>query len=343
MITILKILNFGGYLVKITTKLQMLMTVAAVVPVMVIIFMDQAVAAGAGVAALVGLLGPFMAARWLVTKDLGDIRQLCKLVKEGKYRVHTALPNEASDNDEENEFVSVMRDMNWMAREIKLREGQLNEAIDDLDKAQQELLEQKQALEVANKRLNEMAMTDPLTGLSNRRHFFDHLEQEICRANRIERPLSLFILDIDYFKQVNDTYGHQAGDGVLKAIAYILRNRLRRSDMVARIGGEEFAILLSDTDLLHTLELAELIRQNIKEYLFQTCDGKSINITCSIGAFSGDRPDYTKAELLYKYADKALYDAKNAGRDQVAYYDCAKLGQEHAELLEQLGQRGVTH
>ncbi len=328
---------------RITTKLQMLMTVAAEVPVIVIIFMDQAVAAGAGVAALVGLLGPFMAARWLVTKDLGAIRALCKLVKEGKYRVHTALPNEAADNGEENEFVSVMRDMNWMAREIKLREGQLNEAINELDRAQQELIEQKQALEVANKRLNEMAMTDPLTGLSNRRHFFDHLEQEICRANRGERPLSLFILDIDYFKQVNDTYGHQAGDVVLKAIAYILRNRLRRSDMVARIGGEEFAVLLSDTNLSQTLDLAEQIRHCIKEYLFQTCDGKSINITCSIGAFSGDRPDYTKAELLYKYADKALYAAKNSGRDKVAYFDCTQQGQDKGELLAQSGTRGVTH
>lgn len=323
---------------KITTKLQMLMTVAAAVPVIVIIFLKQA-AVGAGVAVLVGLVGPVLAARWLVTKDLEDIRVLCKLVKEGRYRVHTALPNEAADNDAENEFISVMRDMNWMAREIKLRETQLNEAIDELDMARQELVEQKKALEVANKRLNEMAMTDPLTGLSNRRHFFDHLDQEICRANRIDQPLSLFILDIDYFKLVNDTYGHQAGDMVLKAIAYILRTRLRRSDMAARIGGEEFAVLLSDMNLTQTIELAEQMRNKIKEYLFQTCDGKCIHITCSIGVFSSDRPDYTKAELLYKYADKALYDAKNSGRDQVAYYDCAKLGQEQA----QLGQRGVTH
>ncbi|MDF2570530.1 MAG: diguanylate cyclase domain protein [Sporomusa sp.] len=326
---------------KITTKLQMLMTVAAAVPVIVIIFMEQAVAAGAGVAALVGLLGPFLAARWLVTKDLGDIRALCKLVKEGKYRIHTALPNEATDNGEENEFVSVMRDMNWMAREIKLREGQLNAAINDLDMARKELLDQKAALEVANKRLNEMAMTDPLTGLSNRRHFFDHLEQEICRANRSQMPISLFILDIDYFKQVNDRYGHQAGDVVLKAIAHILRGRLRRSDMASRIGGEEFAVLLSDTDLAETMKVAEQIRNSIKEFLFQTCDGESVKVTCSIGVFSGDNPDFTKAELLYKYADKALYHAKNSGRDRVVYCDSAELMQEAADRLGLQGRKGV--
>lgn len=327
---------------KITTKLQILMTMATALPVAVIILMDQ-MAIGAGTAALVGLLGPYLAARWLVTRDLEEIRNFCKLVREGKYLIHMALPNEAPHEGGENEFVSVRRDMNWMAREIKIRESQLTEAISELDTAQQELIEQKKALEATNQCLNEMAMTDPLTGLSNRRHFFDHLEQEVCRSNRAAHPISLFILDVDYFKKVNDTYGHQSGDAVLIGISRILRNRLRRSDMAARIGGEEYAVLLSETNVAKAVEVADEIRDSIKEYLFQTGDGQSIRVTCSVGVCGNAANEYSTTELLYKYADLALYNAKNTGRDRVVCYTCEKPVSELAHVTDLLEQKGVTH
>ncbi len=328
--------------VRIVTKLQVIMTVAATIPVIVIIFLGQT-AIGAGTAALIGLLGPFLATHWLVTKDLQEIRDFCRLVKEGRYRLHTALPNEAAHDGEENEFISVLRDMNWMAQEIKLREVQLTEAISELDTAQEELLEQKKTLEAVNQQLSQMAMTDPLTGLSNRRHFFDHLEQEVCRTNRSGRPIALFILDVDYFKKVNDTYGHQAGDDVLKAIAQILRNRLRRSDMAARIGGEEFAVLLSETGITQAMEVADQIRDSVKEYMFSTGCGKNIRITCSVGVCGSDESEYSSTELLYKYADLALYNAKNTGRDRVVCYACVAPEKELTGVAELPEQKGVTH
>lgn len=323
--------------VRITTKLQILMMLGAVLPVSVIIMIDQ-VAIGAGIALLVGLLGPYVAEEWLVTRDLQAIRRFCQHVKDGKYLVPIALPNELAAGDDENEFVSVRRDMNWMARAINLRESQLKAVIDELAAARQELLDQKEEMETVNKRLIEMAMTDSLTGLSNRRHFFDHLEQEVCRVNRNRQNISLFMLDVDHFKKVNDTHGHQTGDTVLQAIAAILRNRIRRSDMVARIGGEEFAVLLSDTDSIEAMHLAEQIRISIKNYSFQTCDGQSMKLTCSIGVCGSAG---CNTEQLYKYADLALYHAKNSGRDRVAYYDCEAQGQAAGE--EQENQKGVTH
>ena len=323
---------------RITTKLQILMLLGAVLPVSVIIMIEQ-VAIGAGIALLVGLLGPYAAENWLVTKDLQAIRRFCQHVKDGKYLAPTALPNELLAGDDENEFIAVRRDMNWMARAINLRESQLKAAIDELAAARQELLDQKGELEAVNKRLSEMAMTDSLTGLSNRRHFFDHLEQEVCRVKRGQQKLSLFMLDVDHFKKVNDTHGHQTGDIVLQAIAAILRNRIRRSDMVARIGGEEFAVLLSDTEIIEAMQMAEQIRLSIKNYSFQTCDGRSMKLTCSIGVCGSAG---CNAEQLYKYADLALYFAKNSGRDRVAHYDCEALGQAMAGE-EQQNQKGVTH
>lgn len=327
---------------KITTKLQILMMLGAVLPVFVVIMIDQ-VAIGAGVAVLVGLLGPYLAEGWLVTKDLQAVRRFCQNVKDGKYLAHTDLPNELPAGDEENEFVSVRRDMNWMARAINLRESQLKAVIGELDTARQELLEQKEELEAVNQRLSEMAMTDSLTGLSNRRHFFEHLEQEVCRGNRSRQKISLFMLDVDYFKKVNDTHGHQTGDSVLQAIAAILRNRIRRSDMVARIGGEEFAVLLSDTDILEAMNMAEQIRISIKNYSFQTCSGQSMKLTCSIGVCGSGNAGGNTSEQLYKYADLALYHAKNSGRDRVAHYDCETLEQVAAGREEQQNQKGVTH
>ncbi|BBB89471.1 MAG TPA: GGDEF domain-containing protein [Methylomusa anaerophila] len=317
---------------KINTKLKSIMLLSAILPLFVVIVVgrtelarnynfDRAAAIGMVTAILLGLLGPKLVERWLVTGSLAKIKDFCRQVKQNKYDGFDGLPNEEADSDAENEFISLMRDMNWMAHQIKCREQQLETTINDLTSTRSELLEQKQALEAANTSLLQMAMTDWMTKLPNRRHFFDHLEREMCRRNRNIRSISLIIIDVDHFKRVNDCYGHQVGDSVLIELAAVLQQGLRLSDLAARIGGEEFCLLLSDTGWEETLAVALRMQETIRNHVFHDCDGNVLQITCSMGMVHDRRPAAAEPELLYRYADRALYAAKEAGRNRVCYYD----------------------
>jgi diguanylate cyclase (GGDEF)-like protein len=167
------------------------------------------------------------------------------------------------------------------------------------------------SLAVANARTHErlvaLATTDPLTSLANRRSFRDRLEAECARSVRAGAPLGLALVDLDHFKRVNDTHGHQAGDAVLRELALRLRRSARREDVVARVGGEEFAWLLPEADLDAAMEAAERLRRRIAEEPFPIVG----RITASIGVATLDAgPDE-----LVRDADRALYRAKDAGRD----------------------------
>jgi two-component system cell cycle response regulator len=163
--------------------------------------------------------------------------------------------------------------------------------------------------------IKHMATTDGLTGLYNHRHFQERLSQEFRRLSRYPRPLSLLILDIDFFKKVNDSYGHPAGDAVLKNVALILKKIVRETDIPARYGGEEFAALLTDTDKRGAEQVADRLRKNIMESLFRV-DSKGIHITVSIGVATYPSDAKTK-ESLIELADRALYRAKEEGRNRV--------------------------
>jgi diguanylate cyclase (GGDEF)-like protein/PAS domain S-box-containing protein len=164
--------------------------------------------------------------------------------------------------------------------------------------------------------LLEMASTDFLTGLSNRRHFITRMEQELARINRLDTlHLAVLMLDIDHFKQINDRYGHVAGDAVLKHIAAILRAELRVVDSVGRVGGEEFAILLSGTDAAGALVFAERLREKIAQTP-TVQGGRPIPATASIGVTAMHTLDVSTTEVLQR-ADAALYRAKELGRDRV--------------------------
>ncbi|NOI67128.1 GGDEF domain-containing protein [Vibrio sp. 99-8-1] len=175
--------------------------------------------------------------------------------------------------------------------------------------------------------LNEVAMKDSLTGLSNRRHFMEVMKSEVARCTRYQNNLSLLMLDIDFFKKINDTYGHFSGDVVLKQIAVLLTKELREVDTVARLGGEEFAVLLPETDRQESLLLAERIRCAVDEYSFED-EGNSIHCTVSIGVSVCSRGNNCFGDLL-KEADRALYQAKEQGRNQVCYRQaCNKMEDE---------------
>jgi diguanylate cyclase (GGDEF)-like protein/PAS domain S-box-containing protein len=165
------------------------------------------------------------------------------------------------------------------------------------------------------RRLEVMAMTDDLTGLNNRRYFTRKGTEEFRRARRYTSALSVIMLDVDRFKSINDTYGHAAGDYVLKELAILIRQNLRDVDIPGRLGGEEFAILLPNTNHQSTLILAERLRQNIATHLFEIND-QSIPSTASMGVASLNEDSVNLEELLNQ-ADAALYRAKLQGRNRV--------------------------
>jgi diguanylate cyclase (GGDEF)-like protein len=158
----------------------------------------------------------------------------------------------------------------------------------------------------------EAAFTDHLTGLANRRRFERQLSREVARTRRYGRPFCLLLVDIDHFKLVNDTHGHDAGDEALRRLANTLQAGTRGIDTAARIGGEEFALILPETDRARGLEVAERLRQEVRE----TDIPLAGHITVSVGlAECADA--FCDARTLYTAADAALYEAKRAGRDRV--------------------------
>ena len=160
-----------------------------------------------------------------------------------------------------------------------------------------------------------MSITDPLTGLFNRRHFESNLDREYSRAKRYKNELSFAIIDIDFFKKINDTYGHSCGDYVLKEVAYIISNTFRISDMVFRYGGEEFVVILTETPLENSIIPLERLRKAVEDSKF-VFNKQEIKVTVSVGA-SSINEDVTNAWEMFDLADKALYFAKENGRNQV--------------------------
>lgn len=206
------------------------------------------------------------------------------------------------------------------ARELASAFNTMTASVQDLtDNLQQRVDEQTRELKIANQKLHCLASTDALTGLHNRRHFFDHLNREFKHACRYHQHLSVLLLDIDHFKKVNDEHGHQTGDRALRIFADNLRRAVRDTDIVGRIGGEEFAILLPKTDASSALLLAERICHDVAQQHFLTCNGQPLSITTSIGIASY-ADDTHSLEVLLSQADMALYESKHAGRNQAHLY-----------------------
>jgi two-component system cell cycle response regulator len=177
-----------------------------------------------------------------------------------------------------------------------------------------------QALETTradNRRLEALATTDPLTRVLNRRALLDRLNAEVDRAKRYDSGLTMLLLDVDYFKQINDTAGHLAGDSVLRQLGALLEDAMRKVDVVARYGGEEFVAILPETSAEGGIAFAERLRERIEAQEFDVGSSTPVHLTVSIGiaTFPSARVDST--EDLFARADEALYRAKSAGRNQV--------------------------
>lgn len=197
----------------------------------------------------------------------------------------------------------------------RLRAGQrVVHLQEELEFDRQQLHKFADELAASNQRLQQLALTDVLTGLPNRRFANEHLERQWALAERGGHPLSCMMVDIDHFKQINDTYGHKTGDDALQQVAHILRGNARAEDVVCRFGGEEFLLICPDIPADQAYQYAERLRQNVAEKLIQGDDGQSFGLTVSIGVASKE-PTLLNTGMLLQLADKRLYAAKHGGRN----------------------------
>ena len=185
---------------------------------------------------------------------------------------------------------------------------------------QEEVARQRNELSAMNDRLLSISRTDGLTGLINRRHLEERLEEQFEHARRLGEPFTVVMVDLDKFKSVNDTYGHQAGDAVLKQLAEILVREAREIDRVGRYGGEEFLLILPGTVLDAGVTFAERVRHAIEVHEF-TFEGGSLRRTGSFGVAGWPHPRIAGSDGLVKAADDALYVAKETGRNKVVRFD----------------------
>jgi diguanylate cyclase (GGDEF)-like protein len=184
-----------------------------------------------------------------------------------------------------------------------------NQMVDELNTHRKQIEQQQNKLEI-------LARTDALTGLDNHRHFMEELTSEANRAVHSDAPLSVMILDLDEFKRINDTYGHLVGDQVLLTTADIIKRHLHSSDIIARYGGDEFCVALTNTTVPKARDIATKIRKEIADYVFSADGTEKFQVTCSIGLTQFHKSMESTLEVL-KLADQALYKAKKAGRNQL--------------------------
>jgi len=176
-----------------------------------------------------------------------------------------------------------------------------------------------EALQEKNRQLRELANRDGLTGLYNHRYFHEQLSKDFLRAKRYHESLSCILLDIDYFKKFNDTYGHQTGDIVLSTLGQVIRDSIRDSDFAARYGGEEFALVLYHADRPTAVNVAERLRQMVEHCEVRDKD-HVLHVTISLGVATFPHEQISNPRQIVECADKALYKAKENGRNRVEYF-----------------------
>ncbi len=215
-----------------------------------------------------------------------------------------------------NELTKLEEAFNRMLQRLERERIAHFSTLEELNRRlEQQVVERTHELRLANQQLEKLVRTDPLTGAANHRHFVEQAEIEVRRAKRNNTPLSLLMMDLDHFKRINDTWGHAAGDEVLRNFVSSIKEPSRATDLLARLGGEEFVLLLPDTGRDGATEVALRILDIVRQQKIQTDEGE-IHYHVSIGVGSLD-PQETCYEPMLKRADEALYYAKESGRDRM--------------------------
>ncbi|MDW8136585.1 MAG: GGDEF domain-containing protein [Thermodesulfobacterium sp.] len=230
---------------------------------------------------------------------------LIELILKGKDKMEIVLKGVRVKL--EDKYLLILEPYRLTYSELILKLSKLNEQLVNITR---ELAKKNVQLSEALKTIKKINNTDPLTGILNRRAFLKILKREISLAKRHNLPLSLVMIDIDYFKKINDTYGHETGDYVLKSITKVIKKSIRQEDLFARLGGEEFVLLLPHTNMEAAYKMSERLRQTIEKRQFKRIREK---ITASFGITEFSPLDNFR--LFLKRADEALYEAKKRGRN----------------------------
>lgn len=272
-----------------------------------------------GVIALIAI-GEFIALSWIIIAPLTRVsRALESNVDENGVIVRDI---DVHSNDEIGDLATRFNQMRVQlnAANEQLR-GRVESADRELRDAYERLVQQQRDLETSNAELEALTRTDPLTGLGNRRAFQEAMEQDIALFRRHGDPASLLILDLDNFKAVNDTWGHDIGDRILKEFAQLVRQHVRNTDTTCRMGGEEFAVFLRRTDAAGARTTAEKLRKAVEAMGVELEDGQILHITVSIGlATLSLEEGVTSSKALCRAADQAMYASKRRGRNRVTDY-----------------------
>ena len=248
----------------------------------------------------------------------GKAAQLSSVIHKDVQAIHLAVKSSNDLHELKSEIssqlINIVKSVDSYKRKEEAREQQLQDRYQQMNERLEEMELQTQTMKVHIEDERIKAMTDPLTSLPNRAAYDEQIAAEFERWKRYQQHFSIAIADIDLFKRINDSYGHQAGDKVLRLIGNLLTRNCRTTDFVARYGGEEFVILLPSTSADKAAQGADKIRQGIETSPFNF-HGKPVQITMSFGV-AEVRPDES-VEELFERADKALYSAKNSGRNRI--------------------------
>jgi diguanylate cyclase (GGDEF)-like protein len=242
-----------------------------------------------------------------------------KMVAGGDFSQRAEFMGEYSES-----FNSMVAQLKRTLEELIAKETELSQANQELRKEIAMRQETEAALRKSREKLRQLAMTDSLTGLFNRRHFNRMALKEVDRALRYSRPLSVIVMDLDHFKKVNDLFGHGTGDRVLVMVGDILREVLRSTEISARYGGEEFIVLLPETSAQAAADVAERLRRSIEGRVLEV-PGEMTNVTASFGVSDAlDRSDPMtgpqRLSELISAADRAMYSSKESGRNRVTVF-----------------------
>ena len=265
-------------------------------------------------------IGEFLALSFIIVRPVSVMSRSLNNNVDENGRIIGELPVISND-----EFGQLAELFNSLSSELNNANDRLQSKVQSADKqlieTNKQLVNQSEELKRISENLKKMSITDELTGLYNRRRFEELMQSEIELSQRHGDISSILIMDIDHFKVINDTHGHPCGDSVLKDIADLLKSKLRKTDILCRIGGEEFVVLCKRANRKEAEDIAEHLRLTIEQTTLHY-GKKDIQLTVSIGiaTITGKSTDRDR-QNMYRYADKALYHSKGAGRNLVTHYD----------------------
>ena len=267
---------------------------------------------------LLSAIGEFLALSFYIIRPVRVMSQSLSNSVNEKGQIVGKIPVISQD-----EFGHLAESFNHLSNQLNDANSRLQSKIELADhqllETNKQLMRQSEELQRMNENFKKLSITDPLTGLYNRRQFEELMKREIASSRRHRETNSLMILDLDRFKSINDEDGHPCGDSVLKDIADILKSRIRETDYICRIGGEEFAVLCKRADKQDAIALAEELRKSVESTTLHYIDN-AINVTLSIGISTCDKDnDFCDVETLYRQADNAVYYSKKNGRNCVSH------------------------